>query len=126
LLILNVPTFQIADRIVSLCSGAPRKRYAPGAASIGRIRFGHRGNAEVGMAVETDRLLVNTHDALCYGRPSHQILRLLAAQIPRDHLGMTTKSRQSIYGASVRYSAERARRRSHFVALRPTKISAND
>ena len=78
------------------------------------------------MAIETDRLLVNIHDAPCDGRPSHQILRLLAAQIPRDHLGMTTKLRQSIYGASVRYSAERARRRSHFVALRPTKISAND
>ena len=97
-----------------------------GAASIGRIRFGHRGNAEAGMAVETDRFLINAHDALCDCRPSHRILRLLAAQIPRDHLGMTTKSRQSIYGASVRYSAERASRRSHFVALRPTKISAND
>jgi hypothetical protein len=69
------------------------------------------------MAVETDRLTVTLHTKL---------LRLLAAQIPRDHLGMTTKSRQSIYGASVRYSAERARRRSHFVVLRPTKISAND
>jgi hypothetical protein len=56
------------------------------------------------MAVETDRLTVTLHTKL---------LRLLAAQIPRDHLGMTTKSRRSIYGASVHHSAERARRRSY-------------
>jgi hypothetical protein len=39
---------------------------------------------------------------------------------------MGTKSRETICGASIRASAERAAERSHLVALRSTKISASD